>query len=282
MKLEGDYVIGLGGQRCGSTWLHTQIAQHPDISCPSEMKEVHFFDRYFERGPEWYAGLFEKALQSSIIWECTPNYLYHSGVPERIEQTIAAPKFVVLLREPISRSISHYERFLSTHGKKMSFSKAIEIKRNIVRYSEYSKYLKKYIKIWGRDRIHVIFYEDISYNPNELISRTSKFLGVSECGFPGPKVSSMKRVNSAQNPRFPKTFVIINNFKRKLRDKNMNAVFSIGKTFGVDRFLDKVMSNRHSKPKLSDSEKDLLSRMHLEEIERLEKLGISTERWLRR
>jgi Sulfotransferase family len=36
--------LGIGGQRCGSKWLHTNLRQHPDLWLPP-VKELHYFDR---------------------------------------------------------------------------------------------------------------------------------------------------------------------------------------------------------------------------------------------
>jgi Sulfotransferase family len=36
--------LGIGGQRCGSTWLYTNLRKHPDLWLPP-VKELHYFDR---------------------------------------------------------------------------------------------------------------------------------------------------------------------------------------------------------------------------------------------
>lgn len=36
--------LGIGAQKCGTTWLMNNLKQHPDIWTPLRMKEVHYFD----------------------------------------------------------------------------------------------------------------------------------------------------------------------------------------------------------------------------------------------
>jgi Sulfotransferase family len=36
--------LGIGGTRCGSTWLHFNLRKHPDVWLPP-IKELHYFDR---------------------------------------------------------------------------------------------------------------------------------------------------------------------------------------------------------------------------------------------
>lgn len=36
--------LGIGGQRCGSKWLHENLSKHPDLWLPP-IKELHYFDR---------------------------------------------------------------------------------------------------------------------------------------------------------------------------------------------------------------------------------------------
>ena len=50
--------LGIGVLRGGTTWLHELLVSHPDVYVPARCKETYFFDLYYERGLEWYEGLF--------------------------------------------------------------------------------------------------------------------------------------------------------------------------------------------------------------------------------
>lgn len=48
--------LGIGGTRCGSTWLHYNLLAHPDLWLPS-VKELHYFDRSpAYQSPSYLAG----------------------------------------------------------------------------------------------------------------------------------------------------------------------------------------------------------------------------------
>ena len=60
---------------------------------PSQRKELHYFDWYFERGDRWYSGYFpdEHADRRHLaVGEVTPDYLAHPRAPDRIHATLPA------------------------------------------------------------------------------------------------------------------------------------------------------------------------------------------------
>jgi hypothetical protein len=49
--------VGIGAQKCASTWLHRILAEHPQVTVP-EIKEVDFFSYHFDHGYQWYEQCF--------------------------------------------------------------------------------------------------------------------------------------------------------------------------------------------------------------------------------
>ncbi|RYJ02932.1 MAG: sulfotransferase, partial [Actinomycetales bacterium] len=49
----------IGAQKCGTTWLASAVAQHPEVGT-GRKKELHFFDQRaaYERGLDWYESQF--------------------------------------------------------------------------------------------------------------------------------------------------------------------------------------------------------------------------------
>jgi hypothetical protein len=58
--------ICVGAQRSGTTWLAGKMRSHHEILLPENKKEVHFFDRHYSRGLEWYKNFFPKKRTISI------------------------------------------------------------------------------------------------------------------------------------------------------------------------------------------------------------------------
>ena len=98
-----------GAQKSGTTTLFRLLAGHPRIS-PSEPKETHFFSSPLDR--QWaaaYADHFPATTVAGDAWrlEASTSYLFLQDVPGRIADRLGdAARYVVVLREPIERSLS--------------------------------------------------------------------------------------------------------------------------------------------------------------------------------
>lgn len=57
------FVLGVGAQRSGTSWLYTYLASHPSV-CMSEIKEIHYFDALWSENQKLrYQNKFAFALQ---------------------------------------------------------------------------------------------------------------------------------------------------------------------------------------------------------------------------
>ncbi len=132
--------IIIGVQKGGTTSLTYYLKQHPQVYLPIK-KEVHFFDLNFKKGLSWYKAYFP-ILSNKIPGEATPYYIFHPHVAKRIKQTIPNAKFIVLLREPVSRAFSQYRKETSEkHDNIKTFEEAFEAEKERVENEE-----KKMIK----------------------------------------------------------------------------------------------------------------------------------------
>ncbi len=69
----GPDFIGVGAQKCGTSWIGYVLSQHPQVHF--QRKEVNFFVRHFHRGYGWYHRWFTGRGERKA-GEITPNYLY--------------------------------------------------------------------------------------------------------------------------------------------------------------------------------------------------------------
>lgn len=78
-SLENSYdklpnFIGIGSQRCGSTWLRNVLTQHPEITM-SPIESNFFNLRARTEGLEWYSKLFsDQNASAPIRGDITPGY----------------------------------------------------------------------------------------------------------------------------------------------------------------------------------------------------------------
>ncbi len=124
-----DFAI-IGAQKCGTTFLYNLLTQHPNVEGAFE-KELHFFDRRFDRGIEWYRSQFPLPIwteeRKSITGEATPDYLIHPHAARRMAKVMPQARLIVLLRNPTDRAYSHYHHNMTRKGREpLKFEEALE------------------------------------------------------------------------------------------------------------------------------------------------------------
>ena len=112
MKL--DFII-IGGQKCGSTYLHHIINEHPEIdTLPGESPYFESPD-YEDYGMDKLEKLINELDQNKVIGIKRPNYLSKPEVPLRIFKENRKIKLIVILRNPIERLWAKYSHRHRNH-----------------------------------------------------------------------------------------------------------------------------------------------------------------------
>ena len=100
--------IGVGAQRCGSTWWFLLLESQPAIHYePRVRKERHFFDRFYDTAPtpadiDTYKRWFPRP-PGKLVGEWTACYMHHFWVPPLIAEVAPEAKLIVMVRDPIER-----------------------------------------------------------------------------------------------------------------------------------------------------------------------------------
>lgn len=110
-----DFLL-IGATKCGTTSLFFYLSQHPQI-LPPHKKEINFFNHNFEQGLTWYLAHFPAITDQKkyLTGEASPFYIYNKQVRLRIKQLFPNTKIIVMLRDPVSRTISEYYH-AANHG----------------------------------------------------------------------------------------------------------------------------------------------------------------------
>jgi Sulfotransferase domain len=128
-----DFVI-IGGASCGTSFLYHLLTRHPYVERTATLKEVNYFGKHFDKGLEWYKSQFLpprwKDGRRSITGETTPRYLYHPLVPKRMAKVVPQAHLIALLRNPVDRAYSEYNRRVRDMMRETrSFEEAIEAEK---------------------------------------------------------------------------------------------------------------------------------------------------------
>ena len=125
-----QFLIG-GVQKGGTSALARYLAAHPDVRLPTG-KEAHVFDSSgFDdtwtaaRIDAEYEPHFPHPPTAALHGDATPIYLFHPRLVERIARYNPAMKWIILLRDPIDRAISHYYMERNRGAERLPLSAAL-------------------------------------------------------------------------------------------------------------------------------------------------------------
>jgi len=104
----------IGPDKSGSTWLYSILNAHPQCFVPV-LKDIYFFDRYYDKGWNWYSAFFEQTPKNvNVRGELSHDYLFSKLAAERIKSDLPSIKLLSILRNPVDRAYSHYLYLLTT------------------------------------------------------------------------------------------------------------------------------------------------------------------------
>jgi len=180
-----DFFI-VGAPKCGTTALYTYLAGHPDIGM-SRQKEPLFFasDLGHQRNSATlaeYLRNFDHTTGKSRIGEASTGYLACRTAPQEIFDFNRMARIIVMMRNPID--VSH-----ALHSERM-FGGTEHIARfELAFYSQETRYLgyrettrfseqiQRYFAVFGRERVHVVLFDDFASAPGIAYEKVLSFLG---------------------------------------------------------------------------------------------------------
>ena len=96
----------IGEMKCGTRALLSFMGLHPDIATANQ--EANFFDAYYNKGLDWYRSQMPLSTAGQITVEKTPSYYRTPVCIDRIRSMNASTKVILLVRDPIDRSVSDW------------------------------------------------------------------------------------------------------------------------------------------------------------------------------
>lgn len=209
-------VFILGATKCGTTSLYEALKKHPDIYF-SIVKEPQFFcnDDLYLKGIDSYIKMhFRKSAGFKYRVDATPHYLYYKKAAQRIFNDVGGKniKFIVILREPVSRAYSLYWNMVREGYETLGFEEALDKENErlnddinrlgTVRYQYlssgmYANQLEQYFEYFERESFLILFHEDLKKDPKSVIKQITNFLGIKEL-----KNIEGQSSNAASLPKF--------------------------------------------------------------------------------
>lgn len=203
LRAEPSFII-IGAQKSATSSLYGRLVDLPGVE-PALRKEVHFFgkDRVYRLGLGYYRAHFplRRRLRrpdgsSSVTGEATPTYLMSSVAARRIAHALPDCRFVVVLRDPTERAVSHYHHRRRAGKEQRDIDRALleslaaaermsadpneddGAQDSYVGWGLYARYLSVWYDLVGADRMMVVGMDAIVDDTTTTLSQIAEFIGV--------------------------------------------------------------------------------------------------------
>jgi len=197
-----DFFV-VGAPRCGTTSLCKYLARNPQV-CFSQPKEPHYFTR-LDRDPSPqelrrdYLDRFFPRFESAhrAVGEGSVSYLYLPEAIDRIRRINPEARFIAMVRSPLQMLPSYHLKLLyllqedePDLAKAWALQPARErgsrvpklcLDTRLLLYREVAKLgeqVQRLYDVAGRDRSHVVVFDDLASDPLGVYRRVLEFLGV--------------------------------------------------------------------------------------------------------
>ena len=207
-----DFLI-LGSGASGTTSMLELYLRSNENILPSKLNEIYYFDRRYTDSINWYNILFPSKFTKKIralsgkktLTGEASGYIFEPDAPKRIKKIMPDVKFIVMLRNPVDRVLSHYKRRIRTRREKSSLdelidyelnhyeNELIEFKKNkpktghayyfapTVSYlarSRYFELVENWIKYFPKEQFLFINSNDYFKDPLKEYNKILEFLGL--------------------------------------------------------------------------------------------------------
>lgn len=298
MKKPNFFIIG--APKCGTTSLAYWLSEHKNIYM-SSIKEPYYWCTDFNiysaiRDEDFYYSLFKDANKNHIaIGEASVWYLYSEVAIKKIEENLQNIKYIVMLRNPVDMLYSlHWQQIYSGVENIKDFFEAwkssddrkrwrkLKVKPSIYdpKLLDYKsigllgKQLERLYSLVDKNRVLVIFQEDLKKSPDKEYIKVLKYLGV-----PNDNRKNFPVYNVSKQLRFP----LIRELQLRfgLSESKIRKFLGIYGKFRLINYLRGILASEQKRPKLSEKVRKEIISYYYDDIILLSKLtGKDLSSWL--
>lgn len=178
-----DFFI-IGAMKCGTSTLQAQLARQDGVFMTTP-KEPNFFsdDDIFAKGRAWYEGLFADAPADALKGEASTHYTklptYPETLPRMQEILPNPPKLIYMIRNPMTRAVSHYIHEWTQGNTGSDVNRAFLDHPEFIDYGCYGMQIVPFVSAYGVENICLTSLESFKADPTKEFQRIVSFLGLS-------------------------------------------------------------------------------------------------------
>jgi len=197
----------LGAPKCGTTWLAEVLTQHPEI-CVSDPKEPNIVASHkgtFGRDdsePDWveYTDCFNGG---GFRIDCSVHAMACPIAPSRVANNWPNARLIICLREPVSRTVSHWNMILDTkedekNGSDWSDFGAAWVDSRLSDDTLYGAAIARWLEHFERDSILLIEANRMRHDASTVLEEVCNHLSISSHSF---DLDSVNNANTAADRR---------------------------------------------------------------------------------
>lgn len=176
--------LGIGAQKCGTTWLYAMLKNHPQLAFPD--KEIHFWDRQsYPPSPtaiDSYAKLFDIAGKRN--GEITPAYAF-LPIPmiQAVQNFSPNVRLFYIMRDPVARAWS--SALMALDRAEMTIAEASDAwfidhfnSAGSRARGDYAACLDNWLSVFPREQLLLLQYENITLAPKQLLDQLCQHIGI--------------------------------------------------------------------------------------------------------
>jgi hypothetical protein len=188
LELKNRIVIVPGMPRCGTTFLHYHLREHPNIFM-AYFKEIDFFGYHYDIGIKQYLKNFKSMPENAVGFDISPGYVADKEsidiVIDRIKKFNPNIKIVLGARNPVDYAVSNYhqldkywygmppfEEFIKKFELRIGYNRINMDLKNMV-----FEVLEKYKKSFGKNLL-IYNFDLIRKDPLAVLKAIEAFVGL--------------------------------------------------------------------------------------------------------
>jgi hypothetical protein len=177
-----DFLV-IGAMKAGTTSLYFDLSQHPGVFFPTlkEPGNLAHDEVLTEAGHAVYASLYRRAKPDQRAGDASTDYAKLpdiAGVADRARRVLGpAARIVYLVREPVSRAISHHHHLVARGLAPAEFEAALDVVPALVEYGCYGRQIEPWIDAFGGESILVARLEDYAADRQRAFDIVVRHIG---------------------------------------------------------------------------------------------------------
>ncbi len=222
----------VGPTKTGTTWLYEYARNHKQLSVSTKEKEIEFFNKFYDRGLDWYKDYFEAGPNTC---DFSPTYFASDLAPLRLNNCFPHAKIIITLRNPTDRAISQYKHYFRYGIERKKYGRNVFGSNTMyTNNSFYSRHIKNWQNYFKEEQILFLPIELLHENEDLYLSKLCHFLKIEKLNF---NDVSGKKINKSGFARNQFLGSLATSLRKKLRKTPFSPIVDFGKSLGLKRML---------------------------------------------